>query len=358
MADNTENETTATQNAQTINDAPEAEQENVGEVSDTEQQTPQKEEKSRAEFSPPDLGNEDNVSDWLVNMLSGRLWDFALNNMEWIGDLCDRAFYSRMERNAEKRRMALKVKEAQQRAAAASQKKLTNEDGTINAGAAKTRCYDDKGNLVGLDDYALKPGDKVVDAEGKPLQGKTPEEMEAQLRQSRQNVAEKNKSKPLKEAPLSSNDDRNAENDEKEKNKDKDKDKDKNKNKNKNKNSEKNKDKKKKKKKSKGGNGQTRSDNKNKDTKNNENSPRKKTRTRQKRSPQEAAQEARKTQQAKKERAQQGRIASNKKRNINKNKQKTQSSKNEILNVSRQNQQNRTNSNMRGRNGANRGGRD
>lgn len=354
MADNTENETTATQNAQTINDAPEAEQENVGEVSDTEQQTPQKEEKSRAEFSPPDLGNEDNVSDWLVNMLSGRLWDFALNNMEWIGDLCDRAFYSRMERNAEKRRMALKVKEAQQRAATASQKKLTNEDGTINAGAAKTRCYDDKGNLVGLDDYALKPGDKVVDAEGKPLQGKTPEEMEAQLRQSRQNVAEKNKSKPLKEAPLSSNDDRNAENDEKEK----DKDKDKNKNKNKNKNSEKNKDKKKKKKKSKGGNGQTRSDNKNKDTKNNENSPRKKTRTRQKRSPQEAAQEARKTQQAKKERAQQGRIASNKKRNINKNKQKTQSSKNEILNVSRQNQQNRTNSNMRGRNGANRGGRD
>ena len=352
MADNTENETTATQNAQTINDAPEAEQENVGEVSDTEQQTPQKEEKSRAEFSPPDLGNEDNVSDWLVNMLSGRLWDFALNNMEWIGDLCDRAFYSRMERNAEKRRMALKVKEAQQRAAAASQKKLTNEDGTINAGAAKTRCYDDKGNLVGLDDYALKPGDKVVDAEGKPLQGKTPEEMEAQLRQSRQNVAEKNKSKPLKEAPLSSNDDRNAENDEKEKNKDK------NKNKNKNKNREKNKDKKKKKKKSKSGNGQTRSDNKNKDTKNNENSSRKKTRTRQKRSPQEAAQEARKTQQAKKERAQQGRIASNKKRNINKNKQKTQSSKNEILNMSRQNQQNRTNSNMRGRNGANRGGRD
>lgn len=352
MADNTENETTATQKAQTINDAPEAEQENVGEVSDTEQQTPQKEEKSRAEFSPPDLGNEDNVSDWLVNMLSGRLWDFALNNMEWIGDLCDRAFYSRMERNAEKRRMALKVKEAQQRAAAASQKKLTNEDGTINAGAAKTRCYDDKGNLVGLDDYALKPGDKVVDAEGKPLQGKTPEEMEAQLRQSRQNVAEKNKSNPLKEAPRSSNDDRNAENDEKEKNKDK------NKNKNKNKNREKNKDKKKKKKKSKGGNGQTRSDNKNKDTKNNENSPRKKTRTRQKRSPQEAAQEARKTQQAKKERAQQGRIASNKKRNINKNKQKTQSSKNEILNVSRQNQQNRTNSNMRGRNGANRGGRD
>lgn len=352
MADNTENGTTATQNAQTINDAPEAEQENVGEVSDTEQQTPQKEEKSRAEFSPPDLGNEDNVSDWLVNMLSGRLWDFALNNMEWIGDLCDRAFYSRMERNAEKRRMALKVKEAQQRAATASQKKLTNEDGTINAGAAKTRCYDDKGNLVGLDDYALKPGDKVVDAEGKPLQGKTPEEMEAQLRQSRQNVAEKNKSKPLKEAPLSSNDDRNAENDEKEKNKDK------NKNKNKNKNREKNKDKKKKKKKSKGGNGQTRSDNKNKDTKNNENSSRKKTRTRQKRSPQEAAQEARKTQQAKKERAQQGRIASNKKRNINKNKQKTQSSKNEILNVSRQNQQNRTNSNMRGRNGANRGGRD
>lgn len=352
MADNTENETTATQNAQTINDAPEAEQENVGEVSDTEQQTPQKEEKSRAEFSPPDLGNEDNVSDWLVNMLSGRLWDFALNNMEWIGDLCDRAFYSRMERNAEKRRMALKVKEAQQRAAAASQKKLTNEDGTINAGAAKTRCYDENGNLVGLDDYALKPGDKVVDAEGKPLQGKTPEEMEAQLRQSRQNVAEKNKSNPLKEAPLSSNDDRNAENDEKEKNKDK------NKNKNKNKNREKNKDKKKKKKKSKGGNGQTRSDNKNKDTKNNENSSRKKTRTRQKRSPQEAAQEARKTQQAKKERSQQGRIASNKKRNINKNKQKTQSSKNEILNVSRQNQQNRTNSNMRGRNGANRGGRD
>ena len=350
MADNTENETTATQNAQTINDAPEAEQENVGEVSDTEQQTPQKEEKSRAEFSPPDLGNEDNVSDWLVNMLSGRLWDFALNNMEWIGDLCDRAFYSRMERNAEKRQMALKVKEAQQRAATASQKKLTNEDGTINAGAAKSRSYDENGNLVGLDDYPLKPGDKVVDAEGKPLQGKTPEEMEAQLRQSRQNVAEKNKSKPLKEAPLSSNDDRNAENDEKEKNKDK--------NKNKNKNNEKNKDKKKKKKKSKGGNGQTRSDNKNKDTKNNENSSRKKTRTRQKRSPQEAAQEARKTQQAKKERAQQGRIASNKKRNINKNKQKTQSSKNEILNVSRQNQQNRTNSNMRGRNGANRGGRD
>lgn len=350
MADNTENETTATQNAQTINDAPEAEQENVGEVSDTEQQTPQKEEKSRAEFSPPDLGNEDNVSDWLVNMLSGRLWDFALNNMEWIGDLCDRAFYSRMERNAEKRQMALKVKEAQQRAATASQKKLTNEDGTINAGAAKSRSYDENGNLVGLDDYPLKPGDKVVDAEGKPLQGKTPEEMEAQLRQSRQNVAEKNKSKPLKETPRSSNDDRNAENDEKEKNKDK--------NKNKNKNREKNKDKKKKKKKSKGGNGQTRSDNKNKDTKNNENSPRKKTRTRQKRSPQEAAQEARKTQQAKKERAQQGRIASNKKRNINKNKQKTQSSKNEILNVSRQNQQNRTNSNMRGRNGANRGGRD
>lgn len=348
MADNTENETTATQEAQTINDAPEAEQENVGEVSDTEQQTPQKEDKKRAEFSPLDLGNEDNVSDWLVNMLSGRLWDFALNNMEWVGDLCDRAFYSRMERNAEKRQMALKVKEAQQRAATASQKKLTNEDGTINAGAAKSRSYDENGNLVGLDDYPLKPGDKVVDAEGKPLQGKTPEEMEAQLRQSRQNVAEKNKSKPSKEAPRSSNDDRNAENDEKGKNKDK----------NKNKNREKNKDKKKKKKKSKGGKGQTRSGDKNKDTKSNESSSRKKTRTRQKRSPQEAAQEARKTQQAKKERAQQGRVASNKKRSITKNKQNTQSSKNKVLNLSRQNQQNRTNSNMRGRTGANRSGRD
>ena len=31
--------------------------------------------------------------------------------MEWVGDLCDRALFARMERNAEKRRMALRAKE-------------------------------------------------------------------------------------------------------------------------------------------------------------------------------------------------------------------------------------------------------
>lgn len=310
MAEKTEKETSEKQKFQTFSDNANTDgQENIGEVSDTEQKSSEHEKKERAEFSPLDLGNEDNVSDWLVNMLSSRLWDFAINNLEWAGDLCDRAFFARSERNAEKRRMALNIKAAKQRAAESAKKTMTNEDGTINAGAAKTRVYDDEGKLVKLGDYEVQPNDKLVDAEGKPLQGKTPQEIENQIQQSRKNVAAKENNGKAPEKEKGSKEG-----------------------------------KKKEKKKPAKGKGKAKGT-KEKGTKKQEGNSQKNTRARQKRSPRDAAQTARSTQQAKKDLSKQGRVASNKKRAVNKDKQETQSSKNKILNLSRQNQQSRANTN-------------
>lgn len=311
MAEKTEKETSEKQKFQTFSDNANAgEQENIGEVSDTEQtDAPKREKKPRAEFTPLDMGNEDNVSDWLVNMLSARLWDFAINNMEWVGDLCDRTFFSHNEVKEEKRRMALNIKAAKQRAAESAKKTMTNEDGTINAGAAKTRVYDDEGKLVKLGDYEVQPNDKLVDAEGKPLQGKTPQEIENQIQQSRKNVAAKENNGKAPEKEKGSKEG-----------------------------------KKKEKKKPAKGKGKTKGT-KEKGTKKQEGNSQKNTRARQKRSPRDAAQTARSTQQAKKDLSKQGRVASNKKRAVNKDKQETQSSKNKILNLSRQNQQSRANTN-------------
>ena len=146
--------------------------ENIGEFGDQQIDEQSREKKPRKEFQVLDLGNEDNVSDWLVNMLSGRLWDFAINNLEWAGDIIDRAISNRMENIAEKRQMALKIKEIKQKGQEAARKPLVNEDGTLNASAAKSRTYDDKGNLIMLDDYEVRKGDKIVDAKGNPLTGK------------------------------------------------------------------------------------------------------------------------------------------------------------------------------------------
>ena len=105
-------------------------EENVGEFGDRQIEEMTKEKKPRKEFQVLDLGNEDNVSDWLVNMLSGRLWDFAINNLEWAGDVIDRAISNRLERAAEKRQMAMAVKESRKKAQEAARKPLANEDGT------------------------------------------------------------------------------------------------------------------------------------------------------------------------------------------------------------------------------------
>ena len=322
MAEKTEKETSEKkkdekQQDQTLGEKAADEQENVGEVSDTEQkEAPKREKKPRAEFTPLDLGNEDNVSDWLVNMLSARLWDFAINNMEWVGDLCDRAFFTRNEAKEAKRQMALNVKAAKQRAADASKKAITNEDGTINAAAAESLVYDDKGKLVQLGDYVIQPNDKLVDAEGKPLQGKTQDEINAQIEQSRKNVeAQKKAAEQTK-----SNSGKGKEKAPKE-------------------------GKKKEGKKADGKKKASKGKEKAKGTKEKAGKSQKNTRARQKRSPKEAAQAARSTQQAKKDRAKQGQIASNKKRAVKQSKQATQSSKNRILNLSRQNRQSRANTN-------------
>lgn len=334
MADKEEVKVTREQKkSQIIEDAPKEGEENVGEVSDVEKEIAKKEKKPRAEFQPLDLGNEDNVSDWLVNMLSGRLWDFAINNLEWAGDLCDRAFFSRLERNAEKRQQALQVKEAKKRAAESSKKALTNEDGSINVGASKTREYDDKGNLIKIDDYEVQPKDKLVDAEGKPLQGKTLKEIEAQLLQSHKNIAEKeNNSKPMERVPSK---------DEKPKKRQKAND-----------------GKKKEGKKKDGKDTKKKQPREQKKTKGEKNADgQKKTRARRKRSPQEAAREAENNRKKRQDYAKKGRTVSNKARGTKQKMRDTQSSKNKILNLSRQNQQNQTRTNTRGRSGK-QGGRE
>lgn len=176
---------------QTVDKEIEQADENVGEFGDQQTEELSKEKKPRKEFQVLDLGNEDNVSDWLVNMLSGRLWDFAINNLEWAGDVIDRAISNRIERAAEKRQMAMKLKEIKKKAQEAARKPLANEDGTLNAAAAKQRTYDDKGNLIMLDDYKIQKGDKIVDAEGKPVTGKTVKDIEKQVQESQKRMAEK-----------------------------------------------------------------------------------------------------------------------------------------------------------------------
>lgn len=173
--------------------------ENIGEFGDQQIDEQSREKKPRKEFQVLDLGNEDNVSDWLVNMLSGRLWDFAINNLEWAGDIIDRAISNRMENIAEKRQMALKIKEIKQKGQEAARKPLVNENGTLNAAAAKQRTYDDKGNLIMLDDYKVQKGDKIVDAEGNPLTGKTVKDIEKQVQESKKRMDEKQPKEQQKE---------------------------------------------------------------------------------------------------------------------------------------------------------------
>lgn len=172
------------ENEQPVTEAPEAQQEgneNVGEFGDQAVGVEEKEKKDRKEFTPLDLGNEDNVSDWIVNMLSGRLIDFAVNNLEWVGEWVDRGVTNKYEKMEYKRQMALASKEAKKAAQKASKEKMANKDGTINASKSTTRVYDENGKLTQLDDYVLQPKDKLVDGEGKPVSGKM-NDIEKQLK--------------------------------------------------------------------------------------------------------------------------------------------------------------------------------
>ena len=289
-------------------------EENVGEFGD--QQTDERSAKRlpRKEFQVLDLGNEDNVSDWLVNMLSGRLWDFAINNLEWAGDVIDRAISNRIERSAEKRQMALKIKELKQKGQEAIRKSLVNEDGTLNAAAAKKRTYDDKGNLIMLDDYKIQKGDKIVDAEGKPIAGKTIEDIEKQVQESQKRMAEKQPKEQQKDG---------AENNGKGGNEKRRRKKTKRKDGKEDKSG----------KKEKGG----------KNTEKNKEQPKKKG----KRTLQAAGKSTRETQTAKESKKQQVKQNKSRKKAVQQEKNNTKSSRNQILDLAHRNQRNNANSNTR-----------
>lgn len=63
--------------------------ENVGafKAKEHEEEAPEK----SPGYTPFDWGNESNVSDWLVNIFSGRLQDWFIANMEWAGHYVDKA---------------------------------------------------------------------------------------------------------------------------------------------------------------------------------------------------------------------------------------------------------------------------
>lgn len=63
--------------------------ENVGafKAKEHEEEAPEK----SPGYTPFAWGNEDNVSDWLVNIFSGRLQDWFVANMEWAGHYVDKA---------------------------------------------------------------------------------------------------------------------------------------------------------------------------------------------------------------------------------------------------------------------------
>lgn len=63
--------------------------ENVGafKAKEHEEEAPEK----SPEYTPFDWGNESNVSDWLVNIFSGRLQDWFIANMQWAGHYVDKA---------------------------------------------------------------------------------------------------------------------------------------------------------------------------------------------------------------------------------------------------------------------------
>lgn len=63
--------------------------ENVGafKAKEHEEEAPEK----SPGYTPFDWGNESNVSDWLVNIFSGRLQDWFVANMQWAGHYVDKA---------------------------------------------------------------------------------------------------------------------------------------------------------------------------------------------------------------------------------------------------------------------------
>lgn len=63
--------------------------ENVGafKAKEHEEEAPEK----SPEYTPFNWGEETNVSDWLVNIFSGRLQDWFIANMEWAGHYVDKA---------------------------------------------------------------------------------------------------------------------------------------------------------------------------------------------------------------------------------------------------------------------------
>lgn len=161
-------------------------EEKVGEFGENSRKDKEKEAEKPIEFTPLNLGNETNISDWLVNMLSGRALDFVVNNIAWAGDFLHRHAGVYVEQYIEKRQKARQIAEtekADKKLAAAgngkgtptpeqqaeARKKLLDKDGNIDISRATTISTSDKNGLVSVGGYILTPNDKVVDGNGNPV---------------------------------------------------------------------------------------------------------------------------------------------------------------------------------------------
>ena len=60
-------------------------EENVGEASDQQANVPEREPEEDLELPTINLGNEDNLADWLVAEFSGRALDDAINFLSFLG---------------------------------------------------------------------------------------------------------------------------------------------------------------------------------------------------------------------------------------------------------------------------------
>lgn len=139
-------------------------------------------------YTPFDWGNEDNVSDWLVHIFSGRLQDWFVANMEWAGHYVDKALNKvdkYIDRRDERKKLSEETLDKNKDGKDKDTKDKGNKDKESKDKDSKDKGGKDKGNKE-------KAGkDKGKNNSGK-TSAQTKNEQKAQKAQDMVNKAKKN----------------------------------------------------------------------------------------------------------------------------------------------------------------------
>ncbi len=115
-----------------------------------------KEHKEEEEEKPPhykfiDLGNESNISDWLVGMLSGRLQDWFIGNLEFVGYYADKMLNKvdkAFDRRDEKKQLGLEESKKDKKKGKNKDKTTAKERNETKAKNARETADKAKKNLA------------------------------------------------------------------------------------------------------------------------------------------------------------------------------------------------------------------